>query len=63
MRKIKYKNPPFKKTIAQEIKTDAETKVPLKNEVKKLWWSKYNSEDLKNPKFKMRIVTHLGACA
>ena len=52
MRKIKYKNPPFKKTIAQEIKTDAEIKVPLKNEVKKLWWSKYNSEDLKNPKTK-----------
>ena len=50
MRKIKYKNPPFKKTIAQEIKTAI--KVPLKNEVKKLWWSKYNSEDLKNPKIK-----------
>ena len=50
MRKIKLKNIKFKKTIAQEIKT--EIKVPLKNEVKKLWWSKYNSEDLKNPKIK-----------
>ena len=53
MRKIKYKNPPFKKTIAQEIKQKENAiKIPLKNEVKKLWWSKYNSEDLKNPKTK-----------
>ena len=50
MRKIKLKNIKFKNTIAQEIKTAI--KVPLKNEVKKLWWSKYNSEDLKNPKIK-----------
>ena len=50
MRKVKLKNPPFKKTIAQEFKTAI--KVPLKTEVKKLWWSKYNSEDLKNPKSK-----------
>ena len=53
MRKIKLKNPPFKKTIAQEIKREKTAiKVPLKNEVKKLWWSKYNSKDLKNPESK-----------
>ena len=53
MRKIKLKNIKFKNTIAQEIKQKENAiKVPLKKEVKKLWWSKYNSEDLKNPKIK-----------
>ena len=43
--RIYNKNPPFKKTIAQEIKREKTAiKVPLKNEVKKLWWSKYNSK-------------------
>ena len=51
MRKVKYKNPPFKKTIAQEIKTETEIKVPLKKDVKNLWWSKYEA-NLKNPKAK-----------
>jgi len=52
MRKIKLKNIKFKKTIAQEIKQKENAiKIPLKNEVKKLWW-KYSSEDLKNPKIK-----------
>ncbi len=44
MRKIKLKNIKFKNTIAQEIKNKNAIKVPLKNEVKKLWWSKYNSK-------------------
>ena len=50
--RIYNKNPPFKKTSAQEIKNKNAIKVPLKNEVKKLWWSKYNSKDLKNPESK-----------
>ena len=51
--RIYNKNPPFKKTIAQEIKQKENAiKIPLKDEVKKLWWSKYNSKDLKNPESK-----------
>ena len=51
MRKY-LKNPPFKKTIAQEIKNEKNAiKVPPKKYVKKLWWSKYEPE-LKNPKSK-----------
>ena len=53
MRKY-LKNPPFKKTIAQEIKTEKNKNainVPPKNSIKKLWWSKYEPE-LKNPKSK-----------
>lgn len=54
---MRYKNPPFKKTIRDDLKTpqppseETQIKVPAKSDVKRLWWSKYNPE-LKNPKVK-----------
>ncbi len=53
---MRLRNPRFKKSIRDEIKPQvkdekSDIKVPGKDQVKKLWWSKY-SPDLKNPKSK-----------
>ena len=54
---MRHKNPPFKKSIRDDLKTpqpkseENQIKVPAKTDVKRLWWSKYRP-DLKNPKSK-----------
>ncbi|MEC8912633.1 MAG: hypothetical protein VX478_04340 [Chloroflexota bacterium] len=52
---MRYKNPPFKKTIRDDLAEKPQTKdekseikVPTPESIKKLWWSKYKP-DLKNP--------------
>ena len=61
---MRYRNPKFKSSIRDEIKPneiidlqkkplpeskEGEIKVPLQSEIKRLWWSKYSPDNLKNP--------------
>ena len=64
---MRYRNPKFKSSIRDEIKPnenidlqkkpqaeskEGEIKVPPQSEIKRLWWSKYSPDGLKNPQVK-----------
>jgi|TARA_B100000586_G_scaffold144415_1_gene104694 hypothetical protein len=63
---MRYRNPKFKSSIRDEIKpnenidlqkkpqaeSEGEIKVPPQSEIKRLWWSKYSPDGLKNPQVK-----------